>query len=77
MPPHEVSHDLRRENLPTGGRRAQPGCLDNRITEEVAVLLDSFACAHADTNAQRLTVGTVVMVDRLLHPHRARQRSTR
>ena len=77
VPAHEVPHDLRREDLSTGGRRAQPGCLDHRITEEVAVLLDSFARAHADTNAQRLTVRTVVMVDCLLHPHRARQRPTR
>ena len=62
---------------PPFGRRAQPRRLDDRIAEVVAVLLDRFAGAHADAHAERLAAGPVVMLDRLLHPHRARQRPAR
>ena len=56
-------------------RRTQPRRFDDRVTEEVVVFLDRLARAHADANPERLCRGTVVMVDRLLHPRRSRERA--
>ena len=49
--------------------RTQPGRLDDRIAEVVAVLLGCLTGAQADANTERLTVRTIVMFDSLLHSH--------
>ena len=70
---HEADQ-VRREDLPAPGRRAQPGRLDDRVAEVVGVVLHRLAGAQADPDREVLAPGTVVVLDRLLHAHRAGQR---
>ena len=75
----ERAHELAREDLAAVGRRAEPGGLDDRRAEPVAVLEARVAGADADPHRDRLAVGepAIVAVDRPLHRGRAGERRRR
>ena len=62
-------NQVRDENLSTFGFGAQPGRLDDRVSEVVVALLGRLPAAQAHPQSQGSLSGGIVAVDPLLHGH--------
>ena len=67
------SHEVGRQDLTGVAAGTEPGCLDDRVPEVVAVLVADLAHAQAHTQSDWFSTLAVVLFDALLHAYCTRQ----